>query len=78
MLANHGMSNPRVFGSVAAGRETPASDLDLLVDAAPNLDLLDIVDAATELEAQLGIPVDIITSRSLHPGHEILRTAIAI
>lgn len=72
------MTNPRVFGSVAASRDTSDSDLDLLVDAAPGLDLLDIVDAADELEDLLGIPIEIVTSRSLQPGHEIAITAVAV
>lgn len=75
-LARHRMRNPQVFGSVAAATDTPASDLDLLVDADADLDLLDLVDAADELESLLGIPVDIVTSRSLDSSHEIARTAV--
>lgn len=75
ILARHHMTNPRIFGSAARGTDTPGSDLDLLVDANPKLDLLDVIDAATELEALLEVPVDIITSRSLRPGHEISQTA---
>ncbi len=78
VLAAHKMSNPRVFGSVAQGQDHPGSDIDLLVDAADDLDLLDIVDAAEALESILGSHVDIVTSRSLRPGHEITRTARAL
>ena len=78
VLAAHKMSNPRVFGSVAQGQDRPGSDIDLLVDAADDLDLLDIVDAAEALESILGSHVDIVTSRSLRPGHEITRTARAL
>lgn len=78
ILERHRMSNPRVFGSVASGQDGPGSDLDLLVDASPGLDLLDIVDAAAELEALLGVPVDLVTSRSLRPGHEITATAVSV
>lgn len=78
LLARHSMTNPRVFGSVAADSDHPGSDIDLLVDAAPDLDLLDIVDAADELEVMLGARVDIVTSRSLRPGHEIARTAVPV
>lgn len=78
VLARHSMTNPRVFGSVAAGSDQAGSDIDLLVDAARDLDLLDIVDAADELEALLETRVDIVTSRSLRPGHEIARTAVPV
>lgn len=78
VLARYRMTNPRVFGSVATSQDTPGSDLDLLVDAAADLDLLDIVDAAAELETLLGVPVDIVTSRSLRPGHEIAATAVVV
>ena len=72
------MTNPRVSGSVAAGTDEPGSDVDLLVDAAPDLDLLDLADAADELKRLLGVSVDIVTSRSLRPGHEIAETAVAL
>ncbi len=78
VLARHKMANPRVFGSVAHERDVPGSDIDLLVDAASDLDLLDIADAADELERLLGSHVDIVTSRSLHESHEIARTARAL
>lgn len=78
VLAAHRMSCPRVFGSVAAGTDRPGSDLDLLVVAEPDLDLLDLVDAAAELEELLGVRVDIVTSRSLPPDHEISRTSLPV
>ena len=34
ITASHGLTNPRVFGSVARGQEGPGSDVDLLVDGA--------------------------------------------
>lgn len=75
ILAQHGLSRPQVFGSAARGDDSPGSDLDLVVDMAPGGDLLDIIDAAAELERLLGCRVDIITSRALRAGHEIARTA---
>ena len=32
----------------------------------------------SELEALLGVPVDLVTSRSLRPGHEITATAVSV
>ncbi|MEL4356875.1 MULTISPECIES: helix-turn-helix domain-containing protein [unclassified Luteococcus] len=78
VLSRHRMTNPRIFGSVARQQDTAGSDIDLLVDAETGVDLLDIIDAADELEALLGRGVDIVTSRSLRGAHEIARTAVAL
>lgn len=78
ILARHHMRSPRVFGSVAGGRDTLDSDVDLLVDADPDLDVLDIIDAGDLLRELLGVEVDIVTSRSLRAGHEIERTAVPV
>lgn len=78
ILAKHGMTAARVFGSVARGADSPGSDLDLLVDVAADADLLDLVDAASEIEELLGVHVDLITSRALGPDHEISRSAIPL
>lgn len=60
-LARHGLANPRVFGSVARGDDTEASDLDLLVDARRGISLLDLVKAQHAIEDALGVPVDLVT-----------------
>jgi len=78
VLERHRMTNPRVFGSAATASDATRSDLDLLVDAADDLDLLDIIDAAAELEDLLEVPVDIVTSRSLRTGHEIATSAVPV
>jgi predicted nucleotidyltransferase len=38
----YGAGNVRVFGSVARGDQSPASDIDLLVDFEPGRSLLDL------------------------------------
>ncbi len=78
ILADHRMSAPRVFGSAGRGTDGPGSDLDLLVDLADDADLLDLIDGAAALEELLGVPVDIVTSRSIGPDHEIARTAVPL
>ncbi len=57
----HRMANPRVFGSAARGEDRDTSDLDILVDAAPGATLFDLGGLQEELEALLGIPVDVLT-----------------
>jgi hypothetical protein len=64
----HGMSNLRVFGSVARGEDRPDSDVDLLVDLAPDASLFTLARLQRELEQILGAPVDLVPSDGLKPG----------
>lgn len=64
-LRRHGVTNAHIFGSVARGDDHEGSDLDLLVDFAPNTSLLDIIGIQMELEELLGISVDLIPSTGL-------------
>ena len=60
-LARFGLSRPCVFGSVARGEDTEASDLDLLVEAGARTSLLDLAAARNALEDALGVRVDLVT-----------------
>ena len=68
LAAAHGAQRVRVFGSVARGLDGEASDRDLLVDLPPGQSLLRIVALQQDLEAELGIRVDLCTERELHPA----------
>lgn len=59
------MSNPRLFGSVIHGEDEEDSDLDLLVDPAPETSLLDLAKLQVALEDAMGIKVDVKTPRFL-------------
>lgn len=61
----HRARNARVFGSVLHGRDTDASDLDLLVDPTPETTLFDISAIRIELRKLLGVPVDVLTPNAL-------------
>ncbi len=63
----NGASNVRIFGSVARGEAGASSDLDFLVDLEPNRSLLDHIGLQQELEDLLGVEVDVVTRRGLHP-----------
>jgi predicted nucleotidyltransferase len=65
LVLEHGMSNPRIFGSVSRLEDSDASDLDILVDPQPNTSLLDVAKLQLSLESQLGIPVDVVTPNAL-------------
>ncbi len=59
--------NPRILGSVLHGTDQEGSDLDLLVDALPGATLFDLGALQVELEAMLGIRVDLLTPADLPP-----------
>ena len=58
-------ANPRVFGSVLYGKDRDGSDLDLLVDALPGTTLFDLGGLQEELDALLGVHVDLLTPADL-------------
>lgn len=65
IVEKHRAFNPRVFGSVAQGRDTEESDLDILVDPTPETTLFDIGAIRHELLQLLGVPVDVLTPKAL-------------
>jgi predicted nucleotidyltransferase len=67
LAARHGARAVRVFGSVARGDASEASDLDLLVDMEAGRSLLDQVAFWQDVEELLGFEVDVITERGLSP-----------
>jgi predicted nucleotidyltransferase len=67
LSAKYSVRNPRVFGSTLRGDDREGSDLDLLVDAIPEVTtLLDLSLLGLEAEALLGVPVDIRTPEDIH------------
>ncbi len=66
--AAHGVTNLRVFGSVARGADRPDSDLDLLADLPQGMGLLGLGRVQAELEAIVGSRVDLVPAGDLKPG----------
>ncbi len=66
-------TNVRVFGSVARGQDGPESDVDLLVKFEPGASLFDLVQLSDELEALLGVRVDVISEAGLGEGRSEIR-----
>lgn len=62
VLDRYGASNPRLFGSVARGDATAASDVDLLVDldADGGNPIMRLAGIAEELTELLGVQVDVV------------------
>ena len=66
-VESFGASQLRVFGSVARGEDTEASDIDLLVDLAPRTSLLKLIALQMELAQILGRDVDLAPVSWLKP-----------
>ena len=65
VVESHRACNPRIFGSVAHGKDTESSDLDILIDPTPETTLFDIGAIRHELLQLLGVPVDVLTPKAL-------------
>lgn len=80
IVLSHRSSNPRIFGSVLHGTDTEVSDLDLLIDPLPGATLFDLGAIQIELEASLGVVVDVLTPKDLPMKfrEQVLHTAIPV
>jgi predicted nucleotidyltransferase len=75
LVARHGAQNVRVFGSIARGEATECSDIDLLVELRPEQSLMDLGGLLMDLQASIGVRVDVATERILRP--EVRRRVLA-
>ncbi len=80
VATRHGVSNLRIYGAIATGREHAASDLDLLVDLSAEQSLLGLISLRHDLEDLLDCSVDVTEAKTLHPliRAEILEQALAL
>lgn len=62
-----------LFGSVARGDDSPTSDIDFLVEFEDGSSLFDLMHLEEELEALLGITVDVVSAGGLKPRDEHIR-----
>jgi len=76
----HGVTNVRVFGSMARGTADEESDVDLLVRPLPGTSLLDLGGLVMDAQELLGRPVDVVSERALHPAmrEQVLREALPL
>jgi predicted nucleotidyltransferase len=69
----------RVFGSVARGEARRGSDVDLLVELAPDRSVLDVSELILDLEETLGCRVDVLAIRQASPAAaQIEREAVPL
>lgn len=67
IASRYPVANIRVFGSVLHEDDDGASDIDLLVDTLPETTLFDLGGLQDELQALLGVQVDLLTPADLPP-----------
>jgi uncharacterized protein len=67
LAAQYKLSRVGIFGSYARGEAKPNSDLDILIDFDHRINLLELIGLEQELSAKLGVKVDLVTARSVHP-----------
>ena len=65
VLGHWGVSNVRLFGSVARGDAGPSSDIDLLVTVPKGISLFDLADMQAQLEELLDAPVHLLTDGAM-------------
>ena len=80
LAERHGARNLRIFGSVAAGASTAASDVDVLARFDSDRSLLDLGGLKADLEDLLGCSVDVVSEGGLRHGFRevVLQQAIAL
>lgn len=78
--AKRGAHNVRVFGSVARGEDTAASDVDLLVDLDTGVGLVALAALKRELAELLAVNVDVVPAETLKTRirAEVLAEAIPL
>ncbi len=80
IAARYGARNVRIFGSMARGDAGPDSDLDILVDMEAGRSMFDLGGLLYDLQAFLGVDVDVVTEKGLRPRirERVLREAIPL
>ena len=76
---SRGLTDLRVFGSVARGDANSSSDVDLLVHPGAQASLFDLAAFMDDAERMLGVKVDVVSDQSIGPVAEAIRAeAVAL
>ncbi len=67
LYRRYGVASLKVFGSVARGKESKKSDIDILVKFVRPLSLLKLIRLERELSELFGHQVDLVTEQALSP-----------
>lgn len=76
----HGISDIKIFGSVARLEECENSDIDLIVSFEEGRSLFDLIRFKDEMSQLLDRPIDVVTKQSIHATirDDILHEAIEL
>jgi len=80
IASRHGAQNLRIFGSQVKGTARKDSDIDILVEFEEGHSLLDRIALIHDLQDLLGMKVDVVTEKALHPviRDQILQEAVPL
>ena len=80
LAQRYGAHDVRIFGSVARGDATEASDLDLIVQFDPGRSLFDHGGLLMDLRDLLGMKVDVIDEEGMRPRFRahVMKEAVAL
>jgi uncharacterized protein len=79
-LKARGIAAAYLFGSTVRSEQRPDSDLDIFITPGARFSLLDLIGVQHFLKDELGVEVDLVTRRGLHPElrADIEREAIQV
>lgn len=67
ILKKNKIKKAGIFGSYVRGKQKKKSDIDILILPPKNMSLLGFVHVKNELENKLGIKIDLVSYRGIHP-----------
>jgi hypothetical protein len=68
ILKKYGIREAAIFGSVARGEAKKGSDLDLMIQMGPMLNLFEYIRMKQELETVVGTKVDLVNKNKIKPS----------
>jgi predicted nucleotidyltransferase len=80
LMTTYHLARLELFGSCVRDEQTPASDVDILVEYETPPGLFDFVRLKTALTDLLGVEVDLVMKDALRPriGQRVLREAVPV
>jgi hypothetical protein len=67
VLRKYGVKRAGVFGSYVRGEQNKGSDIDIVIEPSKGLGLFNFIGIKLDLEEELGMKVDLLTYKSIHP-----------
>lgn len=67
ILKKYGIKKAGIFGSYVRGEQKKNSDIDILIEPPKNMSLIGFVHVKHKLEDELGIKIDLVSYKGIHP-----------